>query len=152
MSEINFCPHCGHDLTQYSKGIADGSDQDHLLPESISFAITAQSASASLLQRRFKIGYARAARLMDILEEYEIVGPADGAKPRKVLFANEFDYEYSVALSHVVMTQKASTTMLQKTMGIDVKLAKKIMNRLETEGVISKPDGSRHRKVLRLEE
>lgn len=46
--------------------------------------IEARKASASLLQRRLRIGYARAARLLDILESRGMVGPADGARPREV--------------------------------------------------------------------
>jgi len=46
--------------------------------------IEAKKASASFLQRRLRIGYARAARLLDILEERGLVGPGDGAKPREV--------------------------------------------------------------------
>ena len=42
-------------------------------------------ASTSMLQRRMKLGYARAARVMDILEEMSIVGPADGSKPRDII-------------------------------------------------------------------
>jgi len=44
----------------------------------------AKKASASLLQRRLKVGYARAARLLDLMEEDGIIGPGDGAKPREV--------------------------------------------------------------------
>ena len=44
----------------------------------------AGKASASLLQRRLRVGYARAARLLDLLEEKGVIGPADGAKPREV--------------------------------------------------------------------
>ncbi|MDP1718969.1 MAG: DNA translocase FtsK, partial [bacterium] len=44
----------------------------------------AQKASASLLQRRLKVGYARAARLLDIMEDKGVIGPGDGAKPREV--------------------------------------------------------------------
>jgi S-DNA-T family DNA segregation ATPase FtsK/SpoIIIE len=44
----------------------------------------AGKASASLLQRRLRVGYARAARLLDILEEKNVIGPGDGAKPREV--------------------------------------------------------------------
>ena len=43
-----------------------------------------QKASASLLQRRLKVGYARAARLLDIMEMNGIIGPGEGAKPREV--------------------------------------------------------------------
>ena len=46
-------------------------------------------ASASLLQRRFRLGYNRAARCIDLLEERGIVGPANGSKPREVLIKNE---------------------------------------------------------------
>jgi len=59
---------------------------DSLLPEAKRVVIEAKKASASLLQRRLRIGYARAARLLDILEEKGLVGPADGAKPREVYF------------------------------------------------------------------
>ncbi len=51
--------------------------------------VQAKKASASLLQRRLRIGYARAARLLDMLEERRIVGPAEGARPREVLVKSE---------------------------------------------------------------
>lgn len=57
---------------------------DLLLEEAKRVVLEARRASASLLQRRLRIGYARAARLLDMLEAQGIVGPADGAKPRKV--------------------------------------------------------------------
>jgi S-DNA-T family DNA segregation ATPase FtsK/SpoIIIE len=47
--------------------------------------IEAQKASTSYLQRKLRIGYARAARMIDILEERGVIGPGDGAKPREVL-------------------------------------------------------------------
>ena len=50
----------------------------------IEVVVEAGQASTSYLQRRLKLGYARAARIMDELEEMGIVGPADGAKPREV--------------------------------------------------------------------
>lgn len=65
----------------------DGGDDD-LYEEVVAFVVSAGKASASLLQRRFKVGYARAARLMDLLEENGVVGPADGAKPRAVLMSS----------------------------------------------------------------
>lgn len=57
---------------------------DSLYEESKRIILETKKASASFLQRRLKIGYARAARLIDMLEERKIVGPADGAKPREV--------------------------------------------------------------------
>jgi S-DNA-T family DNA segregation ATPase FtsK/SpoIIIE len=62
---------------------ADGSD-DELLEEAKAVIIRAQKASASLLQRRLRVGYARAARLLDLLEEQGVIGPGEGAKPREV--------------------------------------------------------------------
>ncbi len=59
-------------------------DDDELYDEAVKTVMEAQKASASLLQRRLKIGYARAARLLDIMEAKGVVGPGDGAKPREV--------------------------------------------------------------------
>jgi len=59
-------------------------DRDDLFNEARAVVVESGKASASLLQRRLKVGYARAARLLDELEEAGIVGPADGAKPREV--------------------------------------------------------------------
>lgn len=58
---------------------------DELLPQAREVVIQASRGSASLLQRRLRVGYARAARLLDLLEEEGTIGPADGAKPREVL-------------------------------------------------------------------
>ncbi|MBI3634518.1 MAG: DNA translocase FtsK 4TM domain-containing protein [Candidatus Yonathbacteria bacterium] len=65
----------------------DSDDEDELYEEARAFVIEAKKASTSYLQRRLKVGYARAARLMDILEERGIIGPGDGAKPRQVFEA-----------------------------------------------------------------
>ena len=62
----------------------DDSDDDPLYEEAKRVVVESGKASASLLQRRLKVGYARAARLIDIMEEKGEVGPADGAKPREV--------------------------------------------------------------------
>jgi S-DNA-T family DNA segregation ATPase FtsK/SpoIIIE len=59
-------------------------DDDQMLDEAIATVLEAKKASASLLQRRLKVGYARAARLLDIMEEQGLIGPGDGAKPREV--------------------------------------------------------------------
>ncbi|MDD2190156.1 MAG: DNA translocase FtsK 4TM domain-containing protein [Eubacteriales bacterium] len=66
-------------------------DTDELLPDAIETVVRAEQASVSMLQRRFRIGYNRAARLIDMMEARGIIGPADGSRPRKVLMTeNEF--------------------------------------------------------------
>jgi S-DNA-T family DNA segregation ATPase FtsK/SpoIIIE len=66
-----------------------GSDSDELFEEATQIVRQAGKASASLLQRRLRVGYARAARLLDIMEDKGIVGPGDGAKPREVYGVDE---------------------------------------------------------------
>lgn len=72
-----------------SMSLEDGDDDDDLYEEAKQVVIDAKKASTSYLQRKLKVGYARAARLMDILEERGVVGPADGAKPREVLIGQD---------------------------------------------------------------
>ncbi|MDP3735595.1 MAG: DNA translocase FtsK 4TM domain-containing protein [bacterium] len=63
----------------------DGGDDDLLYEQAREVVMRADKASTSLLQRRLRVGYARAARLVDMLEERGVVGPADGSKPRDIL-------------------------------------------------------------------
>ena len=65
-------------------GVSQGDSEDELFQEAIQFIIEQQKASTSLLQRRFRIGYNRAARLIDDLEAGGYIGPADGSRPRHV--------------------------------------------------------------------
>ena len=65
------------------------SDEDDLLSEAIEFVVESGQGSASMLQRKFKIGFNRAARLIDSMEERGIVGPNEGSKPRKVLMSKQ---------------------------------------------------------------
>jgi DNA segregation ATPase FtsK/SpoIIIE, S-DNA-T family len=64
-------------------------DGDELVNEATELVVKTGKASASYLQRRFRIGYARAARLLDILEDKGVIGPGEGAKPREVLMKKE---------------------------------------------------------------
>lgn len=65
------------------------SDEDEMLPSAIEIVVETGQASTSMLQRRLKLGYARAARLMDAMEEKGIIGPFEGSKPRQVLITKE---------------------------------------------------------------
>ncbi len=67
----------------------EDDDEDDLYGEAKQTVIEAGKASTSFLQRKLRIGYSRAARLMDILEERGVIGPADGAKPREILASSE---------------------------------------------------------------
>jgi len=73
-------PAGGQNFDEY---MAD-DDSDELMDEAIATVKEANKASASLLQRRLKVGYARAARLLDLMENAGLIGPGDGAKPRDV--------------------------------------------------------------------
>ncbi len=64
---------------------SDDEDEDDLYEEAKQTVIEAGKASTSYIQRKLRVGYARAARLMDILENRGVIGPSDGAKPREVL-------------------------------------------------------------------
>jgi S-DNA-T family DNA segregation ATPase FtsK/SpoIIIE len=65
------------------------SDADELLPKAIELVIDAGQASVSLIQRKFKVGYARAARIVDQMEERGIVGGFEGSKPRQILISRQ---------------------------------------------------------------
>jgi S-DNA-T family DNA segregation ATPase FtsK/SpoIIIE len=69
----------------------DGGDHDELFDEAVAVVLESKQASTSFLQRRMKVGYSRAARLMDELEFAGIVGPAEGAKPREILVESDVD-------------------------------------------------------------
>ena len=80
-------------------GSTDGSpfaDYDELLPQAVEVLLDTKQASVSMLQRRLKLGYSRAARLVDQMEELGIVGPFEGSKPRQLLITREQWQEMSM--------------------------------------------------------
>jgi S-DNA-T family DNA segregation ATPase FtsK/SpoIIIE len=80
-------------------GEADGEPvDDDLYQEAVRVVCEAGRASTSTLQRRLRIGYGRAARLIDIMEKDGIVGPPDGTKPREVLKAKDWMREVDQSL------------------------------------------------------
>jgi S-DNA-T family DNA segregation ATPase FtsK/SpoIIIE len=66
----------------------DGDNEDGMYKDAVRVVVESGKASASLLQRRLRVGYARAARLIETMEEQGIIGPADGARPRDVLITS----------------------------------------------------------------
>jgi DNA segregation ATPase FtsK/SpoIIIE-like protein len=95
-SEIDFVDAAkvgsGIDAVFSSMDSAGGDeDDDELYGEAKKTVIEAGKASTSYLQRKLGVGYARAARLMDLLEDRGVIGPADGAKPRDIIGAGNAD-------------------------------------------------------------
>ena|SRR5258708_23409602 len=80
-------------VTIRGRGNVNGvEEQDDLFEEAVRTVCQYDRASASLLQRRLKVGYARAARIIDELESAGVIGPGDGAKPREVIVRNADEY------------------------------------------------------------
>lgn len=71
----------------------DGDETDEKLEDAIELVVNAGQASTSAIQRNLKLGYGRAARLMDVMEKMGIIGPFEGAKPRQVLMTKQEWYE-----------------------------------------------------------
>ncbi len=97
LKESGIAPHYTTEVTEMPLGKwnnkgGDSSDRDELFEEAVRTICQYDRASASLLQRRLKVGYARAARILDELEIAGIVGPGEGSKPRDVLVRNAEEY------------------------------------------------------------
>ena len=82
---------------QGSKGDG-GDDSDELFDDAVRLVFEFGKASTSLLQRRLRIGYGRAAHLIDMMYNDGLVGPADGSKPREILKSPDFYKEVDTAL------------------------------------------------------
>jgi DNA segregation ATPase FtsK/SpoIIIE, S-DNA-T family len=76
--------------TERATEAAEVEDRDDLFDEAVRFVVQSGQASTSMLQRRFRIGFSRAGRLVDMMERDGIVGPADGSKPREILVAADY--------------------------------------------------------------
>ncbi|MBR2743561.1 MAG: DNA translocase FtsK [Clostridia bacterium] len=81
----------------HQSGGEDGDDADEMLEAAIEIVVEAEMASVSLLQRKLKLGYARAARIVDQMEQRGVVGPYEGSKPRKVLMTKQEFMEKKMA-------------------------------------------------------
>ncbi len=92
--EHEYDPQMVEEITSTAGGGNTSGECDELLVEAVDFMLEKDKASVSMLQRRFRVGYNRAARLMEEIEGRGIVGPEDGSKPRKILMSRSEWYEY----------------------------------------------------------
>lgn len=91
VDEIDLPDSMDSDRSSLAGGSLTNDDEDDLYEEARDIIINAGKGSTSYLQRKLRIGYSRAARLMDMLEEQGVVGPPDGSKPREVLLTTSRD-------------------------------------------------------------
>lgn len=98
-----------------SKSQADDEPQpksqfDELLPQAVDVIFETKQASVSMLQRRLKLGYSRAARLVDQMEQLGIVGPFEGSKPRQVLITKQ-QWQEMQLMNGAAPTERFQTEM-----------------------------------------
>jgi S-DNA-T family DNA segregation ATPase FtsK/SpoIIIE len=127
----------------FAEDAADGEfdpDEDPLLEKAIEIVVQTQTASVSLIQRRLRVGYTRAGRLIDMLERRGIISGYEGSKPRQVLIGE--------AIQLVAEMGTASTSMLQRRLRLGYTRAGRLIDMLERRGIISGYEGSKPRRVL----
>lgn len=154
--------------------VADsGFGTDSFYEQAKEVVIEWRIATPSFLQRRLRVGYARAARLIDLLEEGGVIGSSDGTNPRNVLIdpkkrlkmidiagnsktEGQFsacakdgdDPLYEQAKSLVIQFGKASASFLQRRLRTGYARSARLIDLLEERGVIEAGDGAKPRKVL----
>jgi DNA segregation ATPase FtsK/SpoIIIE-like protein len=140
----------------FEDGDMDGTD-DEMYENAKEVVIASGKASTSFIQRKLGIGYSRAAKLMDTLEEQEVIGPANGATARQVLIKSdtivpdmneETDDLYEAAKEYTIKLKVVSTSMIQRALGVGYSRAAKLIEMLEEKGVIGVANGSKPREVI----
>jgi hypothetical protein len=141
------------------------NELDDNFNKAVEIVVQYDRASASLLQRRLEVGYARAARLIDQLEAAGVLGPAEGSKPREVLVhspeqvlkdmpSQEVPKEepeedlLEEAAKVVKQYDRSSTSLLQRRSGIGYARAARLIDQLEAIGVVGPANGADPREVL----
>lgn len=138
------------DLENTASPTYDEDDLDPFYEQAVKIVTESGSASASLLQRRLEIGYARAARIIDVLETKGVVGAAEGSKPRQVFSSpTEAEPLFEEAVKLGQKEGKISPAMLQRNLQIGYARAARMIDLLETEGYVGRADGAKPRPMLK---
>ncbi len=108
-----------HALNEKKKAGIDSTDDeeddaDEMLPAAIEIAVTNQAVSTTMLQKKLKLGYARASRIVDQMEERGIVGPSEGAKPRKVLMSKQEFLEMNALSPNGVLDKRPADNQISE--------------------------------------
>ena len=140
-------------------------DDDEMFEEAKKLVAEARKASTSFLQRSLGIGYAKAARLIDKLEEEGVIGEGDGEKPREVLiesFEDEVEKEkswlegddekYEDVKTAVLEAGKVSISFLQRKFDVGFARAARLIDMLQANGVVEKGDYKKVLKVIQKKE
>jgi DNA segregation ATPase FtsK/SpoIIIE-like protein len=138
-------------------GDVEGTDDDMYEPARET-VIAANRASTSFIQRKLGIGYSRAAKLMDTLEEEGVIGPANGSKPREILVTDssiqpvevedDKDEFYEIVEEYARSIGRISTPAIQRKFAVGYSRAAKLMDMLEVRGIVGVADGAKPRDVL----
>ena len=157
----------------FAGGLADDEDGP-LIEQAIEIVRQTRRASTTAIQRRLRIGYTRAARIMDILEERGVVGPARGSDPRDVFIdcsspttvpggnptpssseiaaagsgGSEDEELVAMAIQIIRETHRASASALQRRLRIGYTRATRILTVLEKRGIVGPARGSDPREIL----
>ncbi len=87
-----FNPHIEDVISQYQETVETEETEDALFPQAVELAFTYNQISTSMIQRKLKVGYARAGRIVDELEQKGIISGPNGSKPRTLLMTREAYY------------------------------------------------------------
>ncbi len=135
---------------------------DELLPTAIDVVLETGMVGITILQRKMSIGFGKAARLIELMEEKGIVGPPNGQGPREILVAIEKERAASSdeslptelarflpqAIEIALEAGKVSSSLLQRKMAIGFGKAARLIDLMEEKGIVGPPDGQGPREVL----
>jgi DNA segregation ATPase FtsK/SpoIIIE-like protein len=135
-----------------STGTEASFERDKLYYRAVRLILQSGQASASFIEKRLKIGYGRAARIIDSMEEDGIIGPAEGSKPREIRidpasYLKQLELK-DRAVAAILKSGNASVAHVQRALNIGYDRAARIIDQLEVENIIGPFEGPKRRVIL----